>query len=51
MRDNGTRGKQQWRTKQREMSTAVETEYIKCLECGAVGNWKEFIETGVCHNG
>ena len=26
------------------------TEYIKCETCGAVGNWPEFIEKGLCHN-
>ena len=23
--------------------------YYKCLTCGAVGNWKEFIAKGICH--
>ncbi len=23
--------------------------YYKCMKCGAVGNWKAFIETGKCH--
>jgi hypothetical protein len=23
--------------------------YYKCEECGAIGNWKERIEQGLCH--
>ena len=24
--------------------------YYKCLKCGAVGNWKAFIEAEKCHD-
>jgi hypothetical protein len=31
------------------MKKRPKEKYYRCKVCGAVGNWKEFIERGRCH--